>query len=137
MPRRWSDEIEAAGGAAAAMTADVGDPDAATALVAATVERFGRLDVLVNNASVRREIDFADLDYQEWREHSGDHPRRRLSVQPRGVAAPDGFGPWSDREHRRAVVAHRRRAEGARHRGQGRTRRVSRVRSHTNWRRTT
>ena len=86
-------EIEAAGGAAAAMTADVGDPDAATALVAATVERFGRLDMLVNNASVRREIGFADLDYQEWREHSGYHARRRLSLQPCGAAAPDGFGP--------------------------------------------
>ena len=60
-------EIEESGGAAAAMTADVGDPVAATRLVAATVERFGRLDLLVNNASVRREIDFADLDYQEWR----------------------------------------------------------------------
>jgi len=60
-------EIEHAGGAAAAVTADVGDPDAAARLVGATVERFGRLDILVNNASVRREADFASLDYQEWR----------------------------------------------------------------------
>ena len=29
---------------------------------------FGRLDILVNNASIRRETDFAQLDYREWRE---------------------------------------------------------------------
>jgi 3-oxoacyl-[acyl-carrier protein] reductase len=60
-------EIESAGGRATAMTADIGDPSAAAALVAATIERLGRLDILVNNASVRREVDFADLDYAEWR----------------------------------------------------------------------
>ena len=60
-------EIQRAGGRARAMTADIGDPDAAAALVAATVERLGRLDILVNNASVRREVDFATLEYAEWR----------------------------------------------------------------------
>jgi 3-oxoacyl-[acyl-carrier protein] reductase len=60
-------EIERAGGRAAAMTGDVGDPDAVAALVAAAVERLGTLDILVNNASVRREVDFANLDYAEWR----------------------------------------------------------------------
>ena len=38
-------EIETAGGAAAAMTADVGDPEGATRLVAATVERFRGRDM--------------------------------------------------------------------------------------------
>ena len=60
-------EIQHGGGRATAMTADVGDPAAVAALVAATVERLGRLDLLVNNASVRREVAFADLDYAEWR----------------------------------------------------------------------
>jgi 3-oxoacyl-[acyl-carrier protein] reductase len=31
------------------------------------VEQFGRLDILVNNASVRTEMDFASLDYALWR----------------------------------------------------------------------
>jgi len=62
-----ADEIRRSGGRAAAVTADIGDPDAAAALVAATVERLGRLDILINNASIRREVDFADLDYAEWR----------------------------------------------------------------------
>jgi 3-oxoacyl-[acyl-carrier protein] reductase len=63
-----AEEIRQMGGRAAAVMADVGDPAAAAGLVAATVERFGRLDILVNNASVRREVDFASLEYAEWRD---------------------------------------------------------------------
>ena len=61
-------DIRAAGGEAGVTLADVGDPEAAARLIAETVGRFGRLDILVNNASVRREVDFADLDYAQWRE---------------------------------------------------------------------
>jgi 3-oxoacyl-[acyl-carrier protein] reductase len=61
-------EIRDAGGKAASRIADVGTPDGAAALVATAVERFGRLDILINNAAVRREIDFEKLDYQEWRD---------------------------------------------------------------------
>jgi 3-oxoacyl-[acyl-carrier protein] reductase len=61
-------EIVAAGGKAMAKIADVGTPDGAKALVAAAVDTFGRLDILVNNAAVRREIDFEKLDYAEWRD---------------------------------------------------------------------
>jgi 3-oxoacyl-[acyl-carrier protein] reductase len=63
-----AEEIRHMGGRAASMTADVGDPASATALAEAVATRFGRLDILVNNASVRREVDFADLEYAEWRE---------------------------------------------------------------------
>ena len=63
-----AEEIRQMGGRAAVAMADVGDPVAAAGLVAAAVERFGRLDILVNNASVRREVDFASLEYAEWRE---------------------------------------------------------------------
>ena len=66
-----AEHIRQRGGRAAALLADVGEPASAAGLMAATVERFGRLDILVNNASVRRETDFADLDYQEWREILG------------------------------------------------------------------
>jgi NAD(P)-dependent dehydrogenase (short-subunit alcohol dehydrogenase family) len=46
------DRIAAAGGEAAAFTADVGKPDDCVALVAAAVDRWGRLDALVNNAGL-------------------------------------------------------------------------------------
>ena len=63
-----AEEIRKAGGRAAAQAADVGNPESAAALVEGAVKTFGRLDILVNNASVRREMDFADLDYREWRD---------------------------------------------------------------------
>ncbi|HEV1997326.1 MAG TPA: SDR family oxidoreductase, partial [Candidatus Dormibacteraeota bacterium] len=42
--------------------ADVSDDGAARAMVAATLERYGRLDVLVNNAGTTEVIPHADLD---------------------------------------------------------------------------
>ncbi|MBD0747198.1 SDR family NAD(P)-dependent oxidoreductase [Streptomyces sp. CBMA152] len=47
-------QIEQAGGTAAAFTADVSVEDEMRGLVAATVARFGSLDVAVNNAGVLR-----------------------------------------------------------------------------------
>ncbi len=44
--------VRAHGRRAVAVGTDVADPDACTALVAATMEAFGRVDVLVNNAGV-------------------------------------------------------------------------------------
>ena len=61
-------EIRAAGGRAAVKVADITDPDQAASLIGAAVEHFGGLNILVNNASVRREVAFADLDYREWRD---------------------------------------------------------------------
>jgi NAD(P)-dependent dehydrogenase (short-subunit alcohol dehydrogenase family) len=46
-----ADEIKSAGGEALAVQAHVGRPDDVTALVAQTVETFGRVDVAVNNAA--------------------------------------------------------------------------------------
>ena len=63
-----AEDIRQMGGQAGVTLGDVGDPAAAADLIAAAVEQFGRLDILVNNASVRREVEFADLDYGEWRE---------------------------------------------------------------------
>jgi len=44
---------QARGGRALAVSTDVADPDSCTGLVQAAYERFGRVDVLVNNAGVR------------------------------------------------------------------------------------
>src|SRR5262245_19367926 len=42
--------------------ADIGDADACTALLQATLDQFGRLDVLVNNAGTTKVIAHEDLD---------------------------------------------------------------------------
>jgi 3-oxoacyl-[acyl-carrier protein] reductase len=61
-------EIEAAGGRALVHIGDVADAKAVAALAEAAVAAFGRIDILVNNAALRREKPFAEMDYAEWRE---------------------------------------------------------------------
>lgn len=61
-------EIEKAGGKAVSVLGDVADAKAMQALADATVKTYGRIDCLVNNASLRRENSIEDMDYAEWRE---------------------------------------------------------------------
>ena len=61
-------EIESAGGEAIAHVGDVADASAVQAMADGAVKRFGRIDILVNNAALRREKPFAEMDYREWRE---------------------------------------------------------------------
>lgn len=64
-------EVEASGGQAIAVQADVGHPDQVAALVAKTVERFGRVDVLVNNAGAGLYASIAETSNEQmerlWR----------------------------------------------------------------------
>jgi 3-oxoacyl-[acyl-carrier protein] reductase len=59
-------EIAAAGGSAAAFGADVSDPDACASLIKDVVARFGRLDVLVNNAGVTRDTLALRMKREDW-----------------------------------------------------------------------
>ncbi len=61
-------EIERTGAKALAVTADVADPKAVTAMAMAAVSTFGRIDILVNNAALRREQPLDQLSFEEWRE---------------------------------------------------------------------
>jgi 3-oxoacyl-[acyl-carrier protein] reductase len=61
-------EIESAGGKAVIHIGDVADAKAVQAMADAAVKAFGRIDILVNNAALRREKSFAEMDYAEWRE---------------------------------------------------------------------
>jgi 3-oxoacyl-[acyl-carrier protein] reductase len=55
-------EIETAGGRAASAVGDIGDRNDAEALVAAALNRFGRLDILVNNAAAPQGLDRDVID---------------------------------------------------------------------------
>ena len=61
-------EIEAAGGSALVHVGDVADATSVKAMADAAVTRFGRIDILVNNAALRREKPFSEMSYAEWRE---------------------------------------------------------------------
>jgi 3-oxoacyl-[acyl-carrier protein] reductase len=61
-------EIESSGGRAIAHIGDVADPKAVQAMAEAATKQFGRIDILVNNAALRREQSFAEMDYAAWRE---------------------------------------------------------------------
>src|SRR4051812_36388670 len=59
--------IEAAGGRALAQSTDVRQPEAVESLMDATVERFGRIDALVNNAAGNFVARAEDLSPNGWR----------------------------------------------------------------------
>jgi 3-oxoacyl-[acyl-carrier protein] reductase len=61
-------EIEAKGGKALVHIGDVADVAAVQAMADAAVKQFGRIDILVNNAALRREKAFGEMSYAEWRE---------------------------------------------------------------------
>ena len=61
---------------------DLADHDSLPALVAACVKRFGRIDVLVNNAAVFAESPFSEEDFATWRRNWD----RTLAVNILGAA---------------------------------------------------
>jgi len=61
-------EIETAGDKALVVVGDVADAAAVQALADTVVKQFGRIDILVNNAALRREKSFSEMSYADWRE---------------------------------------------------------------------
>ena len=51
-----------------AVVGDVADAAAMQAMADAVIKQLGRIDILVNNAALRREKPFAEMSYAEWRE---------------------------------------------------------------------
>jgi 2-deoxy-D-gluconate 3-dehydrogenase len=60
-------DLTALGATAAAIEADVSDEASVNNLVASTVSRFGRVDVVVNNAGTNVRKEPQDLSLDEWR----------------------------------------------------------------------
>ncbi|WP_262462533.1 SDR family NAD(P)-dependent oxidoreductase [Alloalcanivorax balearicus] len=64
-----AEEINASGAEAMAVRADVADEVSAKAMAQAAMKRFGRIDVLVNNAAIYASLEiqpFEDIDLNEW-----------------------------------------------------------------------
>jgi NAD(P)-dependent dehydrogenase (short-subunit alcohol dehydrogenase family) len=60
------EEIRAAGGEAVANFDSVASPEGAARIVATAVEKFGRLDVLVNNAGILRDKTLMKMTEEMW-----------------------------------------------------------------------
>ena len=65
--QKVTQEIRDAGGQAEVYVADIANADAVKDMTDAIIKRFGRIDILVLNASVRFEKAFLELSYDEWR----------------------------------------------------------------------
>lgn len=63
-----AEEIRAAGGTAAVFLADIADASAVKNMHAAVQTALGPVDILVLNASVRREVPFTEMGFDEWRQ---------------------------------------------------------------------
>src|SRR3569833_909942 len=60
-------DIAAAGGRAHANTASVTDPAGAASIVEEAVQRFGRIDAVVNNAGILRDRIWHKMSHEDWR----------------------------------------------------------------------
>lgn len=62
------EEITAAGGQAELCIADIADAAQVKTMTDNILKRFGKIDILVLNASIRREIQFKDMSFEQFRE---------------------------------------------------------------------
>jgi 2-dehydro-3-deoxy-D-gluconate 5-dehydrogenase len=66
--RRAVHELQALGADAQALEVDVAEEDAVRAMVRAVTDRFGRLDILINNAGINIRKPPQDYTLAEWRQ---------------------------------------------------------------------
>ncbi|MES2978552.1 MAG: SDR family oxidoreductase [Pseudomonadota bacterium] len=91
------EEINARGGNALLCVADITDATAVAGMMHRIGETFGRLDVLVNNAAIRREAKLEDITAADWRD--------TLSVILDGAFfCTQAALPWLRKSSRGAVV---------------------------------
>lgn len=64
-------EIEGMGGKAMVALADVVDAAAVDAMAKAALDRFGRIDYLINNVALRQEKSIEHMTFEDWRRITG------------------------------------------------------------------
>lgn len=65
-PEATCDRIKSAGGVAHAISGDLSKPETPSQLVDQTLERFGRIDILINNAGTIRRAPAAEYSDEDW-----------------------------------------------------------------------
>jgi 3-oxoacyl-[acyl-carrier protein] reductase len=65
------DLIVQAGGTALVTQADITDPAAVDRMVAKGVAAYGGIDILVNNAAIRKEAPLTEVSFEDWKEVLG------------------------------------------------------------------
>jgi NAD(P)-dependent dehydrogenase (short-subunit alcohol dehydrogenase family) len=60
------DDIKKAGGDAIASTLSISEPGNAEKIVSAALDRFGRVDIIVNNAGILRDKIFHRMSWSDW-----------------------------------------------------------------------
>jgi len=65
-PESTCNQITSAGGLAHAISGDLSQPETPQRLVVQTLERFGRIDILINNAGTIRRAPAADYSDEDW-----------------------------------------------------------------------
>ncbi len=65
-PESTCERIRSFGGLAHAISGDLSQPDTPESLVTKTLERFGRLDILINNAGTIRRAPAVDYSIDDW-----------------------------------------------------------------------
>ena len=64
--RASADEIAKTGARTLALAVNVADPASVQAMVAAVIEKFGRIDILMNNAGVGGNTPFLETSLEDW-----------------------------------------------------------------------
>lgn len=95
--RRTVADIQQRGGAALYVRTDVANEESCKETAARTVERFGRIDILINNAAIFYNLDVAD--------HTLAYFNKVLSVNLVGAwLATRAVEPYMKRQHRGKII---------------------------------
>ena len=90
-------EIEALGRRALPYRADISQAAQVDAMLEEVIARFGRLDVLVNSASVWLRTPWPELSEEAWDRLVDVDLKGAVPVRPGGGAPPGGAWRWGDR----------------------------------------